>query len=85
MYNCIKSLKFQNREGGVMKSFGTLVISTVISAGLVYYNIDSFYNKFTSGNTYYWVNGILAAGFLISFIINIKDIIKKNYTTSESN
>ncbi|HDR7783519.1 hypothetical protein MKX31_14630 [Bacillus sp. FSL M8-0063] len=68
-----------------MKSFGTLVISTVISAGLVYYNIDSFYNTFTSGNTYYWVNGILAAGFLISLIINIKDIIKKNYTTSESN
>ncbi len=68
-----------------MKSFGTLVISTVISAGLVYYNIDFFYNKFTSGNTYYWVNGILAAGFLISLIINIKDIIKKNYTTSESN
>ncbi|EJQ00489.1 hypothetical protein [Bacillus cereus] len=68
-----------------MKSFGTLVISTVISAGLVYYNIDSFYNKFTSGNTYYWVNGILTAGFLISLIINIKDIIKKNYTTSESN
>ncbi|MGE6600057.1 MULTISPECIES: hypothetical protein [Bacillus cereus group] len=68
-----------------MKSFGTLVISTVISAGLAYYNVDSFYNKFTSGNTYYWVNGILAAGFLISLIINIKDIIKKNYTTSESN
>ncbi|EJS68536.1 TPA: hypothetical protein ROY24_000856 [Bacillus cereus] len=68
-----------------MKSFGTLVISTVISAGLVYYNVDSFYNKLASGNTYYWVNGILAAGFLISLIINIKDIIKKNYTTSESN
>ncbi|MBJ8106018.1 MULTISPECIES: hypothetical protein [Bacillus cereus group] len=68
-----------------MKSFGTLVISTVISAGLAYYNVDSFYNKFTSGNTYYWVNGILAAGFLISLIINLKDIIKKNYTTSESN
>ncbi|EOQ08960.1 hypothetical protein [Bacillus pseudomycoides] len=68
-----------------MKSFGMLVLSTVFSALLVYYNVDSFYNKFTSGNTYYWVNGVLAAGFLISLIINIKDIIKKNYTTSESN
>lgn len=68
-----------------MKIFGTLVISTVISAGLLYYNVHSFYNKFSSGNTYYWVNGILAAGFLISLIINIKDTIKKNYTTSESN
>ncbi|MEH7431237.1 hypothetical protein [Bacillus thuringiensis] len=68
-----------------MKSFGMLVLSTVFSALLVYYNVDSFYNKFTSGNTYYFLNGILAAGFLISLIINIKDIIKKNYTTSESN
>ncbi|PDY45139.1 hypothetical protein CN680_17230 [Bacillus pseudomycoides] len=68
-----------------MKSFGMLVISTVFSALLLYYNVDSFYKKFTSGNTYYWVNGILAATFLISLIINMKDIIKKNYTTSESN
>ncbi|MGX1457063.1 hypothetical protein ACUXG3_001385 [Bacillus thuringiensis] len=68
-----------------MKSFGMLVISTVFSALLVFYNVNSFYNKFTSGNTYYWINVILAAGFLISLIINIKDIIKKNYTTSESN
>ncbi|MGZ9782477.1 hypothetical protein [Bacillus pseudomycoides] len=67
-----------------MKSFGMLVLSTVFLALLVYYNVDSFYNKFTSGNTYYWVNGVLAVGFLISLIINIKDIIKKNYTTSES-
>ncbi|MBE5107410.1 hypothetical protein IGI01_19650 [Bacillus thuringiensis] len=68
-----------------MKSFGMLVISTVLSAGLLYYNVDSFCKKFTSGHTYYWVNGILAAVFFISLIINIKDIIKKNYTTSESN
>ncbi|SCN41595.1 hypothetical protein [Bacillus wiedmannii] len=68
-----------------MKSFGMLVISTVFSSLLVFYNVNSFYNKLASGNTYYWVNGILAAGFLISLIINIKDIIKKNYTTSESN
>ncbi|GMR66864.1 MULTISPECIES: hypothetical protein [Bacillus cereus group] len=68
-----------------MKSFGMLVLSTVFSVLLVYYNVNSFYNKFTSGNTYYWLNGILAVGFLISLIINIRDIIKKNYTTSESN
>ncbi|MEI5869221.1 hypothetical protein WBS46_16735 [Bacillus albus] len=68
-----------------MKSFGMLLLSTVFSVLLVYYNVNSFYNKFTSGNTYYWINGILAAGFLIPLIINIKDIIKKNYTTSESN
>ncbi|MDR4190775.1 hypothetical protein COM13_28345 [Bacillus pseudomycoides] len=68
-----------------MKSFGALIASTIFSALLVFYNGNSFYNKFTSGNTYYWVNGILAATFLISLIINMKDIIKKNYTTSESN
>ncbi|MEN1938964.1 hypothetical protein AAIE21_26425 [Paenibacillus sp. 102] len=68
-----------------MKSFGALITSTIFSVLLVYYNVNSFYNKFTSGNTYYWVNAILAVLFLISLIINIKDIIKKNYTTSESN
>ncbi|MGN4817176.1 hypothetical protein ACTFRO_28060 [Bacillus cereus group sp. MYBK163-2] len=65
-----------------MKSFGMLVLSTVFSVLLVYYNVISFYNKFSSGNTYYWLNGILAVGFLISLTINIKDIIKKNYRTS---
>ncbi|MBD5797431.1 hypothetical protein BHU24_20140 [Bacillus pseudomycoides] len=68
-----------------MKSFGTLACSAFFSAMVMLYNVQSFYNKFTAGNTYYWVNGILAAGFLISFIIDIKDIIKKNYKTSESN
>ncbi|HHP1052982.1 hypothetical protein [Bacillus cereus group sp. BfR-BA-01354] len=62
-----------------MKSFGMLVISTVLSAGLLYFNVDSFYNKFNSGNTYYWINGILAVFFLTFFINNVKDIIKKNY------
>ncbi|KXO03088.1 MULTISPECIES: hypothetical protein [Bacillus cereus group] len=62
-----------------MKSFGMLVISTVLSAGLLYFNVDSFYNKINSGNTYYWINGILAVFFLAFFINNVKDIIKKNY------
>nr|WP_276561240.1 hypothetical protein [Bacillus paramycoides] len=56
-----------------------LVISTVISAGLLYYNVASFYNRYTSGNTYYWVNAILAVFFLYYLIVNSKDIIKKNY------
>ncbi|MDM5191120.1 hypothetical protein QUF93_00055 [Bacillus hominis] len=68
-----------------MKSFGMLACSAFLTAMLILYNVQSFYNKYTAGNTYYWVNGILAAGFLISLIINIKDIIKKNYTTSKSN
>ncbi|UOK49044.1 hypothetical protein KU891_27205 (plasmid) [Bacillus tropicus] len=62
-----------------MNSFGMLVISTVLSAGLLYFNVDSFYNKFNSGNTYYWIKGILAVFFLAFLINNVKDIIKKNY------
>ncbi|WP_395760550.1 hypothetical protein [Bacillus sp. 3G2] len=62
-----------------MKSFGMLVISTVLSAGLLYYNAQSFYNMFASGNTYYWVNGILAVIFFVFLYKNAKDIIKKNY------
>ncbi|WP_459500712.1 hypothetical protein [Bacillus sp. C1] len=64
-----------------MKSFGMLACSTFFSALLLLFNVQSFYNKFTEGNTYYWVNVVLAAVFLISFTINMKDIIKKNYTT----
>jgi len=63
----------------ILKSFGMLVFSTVLSAGLLYYNAQSFYNRFTSGNTYYWVNGILAVIFLVFLYNNAKDIIKKNY------
>ncbi|EEM73938.1 hypothetical protein bthur0010_60620 [Bacillus thuringiensis serovar pondicheriensis BGSC 4BA1] len=40
-------------EGSIVKSFGMLVISTFLLAGLFYFNVDSFYNKFNSGNTYY--------------------------------
>ncbi|MGG0514742.1 hypothetical protein CN568_08070 [Bacillus pseudomycoides] len=68
-----------------MKSFGALITSTIFSALLVFYNGNSFYNKFTTGHTYYWINGVLATLFLISLIINIRDIVKKNYKTSESN
>ncbi|MCI0766048.1 hypothetical protein [Bacillus sp. TL12] len=68
-----------------MKSFGTLACSAFFSVMLILYNVQSFYNKFTAGNTYYWVNVVLVVIFLISFTIDIKDIIKKNYKTSESN
>ncbi|WJE55540.1 hypothetical protein QRE66_28770 (plasmid) [Bacillus cereus] len=68
-----------------MQSSGMLACSAFFSAMLILFNVQSFYNKFTTGNIYYWVNGVLAAIFLISFIIHIKDIIKKNYKTSESN
>lgn len=66
-------------EVSIVKSFGMLIISTVLSAGLLYFNVDSFYNKFNTGNTYYWINGILAVLFLAFLINNVKDIIKKNY------
>ncbi|MEM5682788.1 hypothetical protein AAHB64_01690 [Bacillus toyonensis] len=68
-----------------MKSFGALACSAFLTAMLILYNVQSFYNKFTIGNTYYWINVVLVVIFLISFIIDIKHIIKKNYKTSESN
>ncbi|HHK5601213.1 hypothetical protein [Bacillus wiedmannii] len=68
-----------------MKSFGALACSAFLTAILILYNVQSFYNKFTIGNTYYWINVVLVVIFLISFIIDIKNIIKKNYKTSESN
>ncbi|MDI6535120.1 hypothetical protein [Bacillus mycoides] len=68
-----------------MKSFGTLACSAFLTAMLILYNVQSFYTKFTIGNTYYWINVVLVVIFLISFIIDIKNVIKKNYKTSESN
>ncbi|MDT3497426.1 hypothetical protein NLU03_24415 [Bacillus toyonensis] len=65
-----------------MKSFGMLASSALFSLFLLLFNVQSFYNKYTEENTYYWINGVLVVIFLISFIIHIKDIIKKNYTTS---
>ncbi|PGB02793.1 hypothetical protein [Bacillus toyonensis] len=65
-----------------MKSFGMLASSALFSLFLLLFNVQSFYNKYTEGNTYYWINGVLAVIFLTSFIIHIKDIIKKNYTTA---
>ncbi|MEZ2367954.1 hypothetical protein [Bacillus sp. RCC_6_1] len=62
-----------------MRSFGSLLISTIFSTILLVWNSLSFYPGFTTGHTYYWVNGIISLIFLLFFILNIRDIIKKNY------
>ncbi|MFE6139519.1 hypothetical protein [Bacillus sp. NPDC057893] len=66
-----------------MRSFGSLLTSTICSIILLIWNLLSFYTGFTTGRTYYWVNGIIAVIFLLFFILNMRDIIKKNYRTSE--
>ncbi|WP_144469682.1 hypothetical protein [Bacillus thuringiensis] len=68
-----------------MRSFSALLISTICSTILLIWNSLSFYTRFTTGHTYYWINGIIALVFLLFFILNMRDIIKKNYRTSESN
>ncbi|WP_075313059.1 hypothetical protein [Bacillus wiedmannii] len=65
-----------------MRSFGSLMISTVCSVLLVIWSAYSFYNEFTTGHTYYWINGIAAVIFLLFFILNMRDFKKKNYRTS---
>ncbi|PFU23350.1 hypothetical protein [Bacillus cereus] len=66
-----------------MRSFSSLLISTICSTILLVWNSFSFYTGFTTGHTYYWVNGIIALVFLLFFILNMREIIKKNYRTSE--
>ncbi|PFA69091.1 hypothetical protein [Bacillus cereus] len=65
-----------------MRSFGSLMVSTVCSVLLVIWNTYSFYNGFTTGRAYYWINGIAAVIFLLFFILNTRDFTKKNYRTS---
>ncbi|MEB9828786.1 hypothetical protein P4K63_00470 [Bacillus cereus] len=65
-----------------MRSFGSLMVSTVCSVLLVIWNAYSFYNGFTTGRAYYWINGIAAVIFLLFFILNTRDFTKKNYKTS---
>ncbi|MGR5985427.1 hypothetical protein ACUC2M_13820 [Bacillus cytotoxicus] len=65
-----------------MRSFGSIVTSTICSIILVIWNILTFYNKYTTGDKYAWISGILAVLFLAFLINNAKDIIKKNYITS---
>ncbi|MEZ2324959.1 hypothetical protein [Bacillus pacificus] len=64
-----------------MRSFGSLIISTVCSVLLIILNAYSFYNGFTTGCTYYyWINGIAAVIPLLFFILNMRGF-KKNYRT----
>ncbi|PHD96656.1 hypothetical protein [Bacillus toyonensis] len=65
-----------------MRNFSSLLISTVCSVLLVIWNAYSFYNGFTTGRTYYWINGIASVIFLLFFIVDMRNIIKKNYRTS---
>ncbi|PDY16629.1 hypothetical protein CN457_30670 [Bacillus cereus] len=60
-----------------MRSFSSLLISTICSTILLVWNSFSFYTGLTTGHTYYWVNGIIALVFLLFFILNMRNIIKK--------
>ncbi|KAA6461608.1 hypothetical protein ACQKN7_09785 [Bacillus cereus] len=64
-----------------MRSFGSLLISTICSTFLLVWSSFSFFTEFTTGHTYYWLHGIIALVFLLFFILNMRDIIKKNYRT----
>ncbi|PEM15233.1 hypothetical protein [Bacillus toyonensis] len=66
-----------------MRSFGSLMTSTICSVILIIWNAYSFNDGFTMGRTYYWINGIAAVIFLLFFIVDMRNIIKKNYRTSE--
>ncbi|MED0874879.1 hypothetical protein [Bacillus mobilis] len=65
-----------------MRSFGSLMISTICSVLLIIWNAYSFYDGVTIGRTYYWINGIAAVIFLLFFILNLRDFKNKNYRTS---
>ncbi|PFR48019.1 hypothetical protein [Bacillus cereus] len=65
-----------------MRSFSSLIISTICSVLLIIWNAYSFYNGLTTRRTYYWINGIAAVIFLLFFILNIRDFKKKKYRTS---
>ncbi|PEI67923.1 hypothetical protein COE98_14845 [Bacillus wiedmannii] len=65
-----------------MRSLSSLIISTICSIILILWNGLSFYEKFTTGNSYYWLSGILGLVFVFFFIQNMRDILNKNYKTS---
>ncbi|MEH7459350.1 hypothetical protein V7183_19685 [Bacillus sp. JJ1127] len=65
-----------------MRSLGSLVTSTVCSVILIIWNAYTFYDKFITGNAYFWISGIIGVLFLLFFIRDMRDIIKKNYRTS---
>ncbi|HDR6312635.1 TPA: DMT family transporter [Bacillus cereus] len=65
-----------------MRSLSSLIVSTICSIILILWSALSFYEKFTTGNSYYWLSGILGLVFVFFFIENIRDILNKNYKTS---
>ncbi|MCC2339928.1 hypothetical protein CN272_15135 [Bacillus anthracis] len=65
-----------------MRSLSSLIVSTICSMLLILWNAYSFYEKFTTGNSYYWLSGILGLVFVYFFIQNMRDILNKNYKTS---
>ncbi|PFV83479.1 hypothetical protein COL05_08645 [Bacillus sp. AFS059628] len=65
-----------------MRSFGSLMISTVCSVLLIIWTTYEFYIGYTTGHTYYWIYGIGAVIFLLFFILNMRDFKKKNYRIS---
>ncbi|MDM5187319.1 hypothetical protein QUF99_08260 [Bacillus sp. DX4.1] len=64
-----------------MRSLGSLVTSIVCSVILIIWNAYTFYDKFTTGNTYFWISGIIGVLFILFFIRDMRDIINKNYRT----
>ncbi|PIE94993.1 hypothetical protein CO726_12905 [Bacillus fungorum] len=65
-----------------MRSFGSLMISTICSVILIIWNVYSFYDGLTTGRVSSWINGIAAVIFLLFLILNMRDFKKKNYITS---
>ncbi|PGK40062.1 hypothetical protein CN907_11980 [Bacillus anthracis] len=65
-----------------MRSLSSLIVSTICSIILTLWNVLSFYEKFTTGNSYYWLSGIVGFVFVFFFIQNMWDILNKNYKTS---
>ncbi|PGD33627.1 hypothetical protein COM27_17345 [Bacillus wiedmannii] len=65
-----------------MRSLSSLIVSTICSIILILWSALSFYERFTTGNSYYWHSGILGLVFVLFFIQNMRDILNKNYKTS---
>ncbi|MCC2377500.1 DMT family transporter [Bacillus wiedmannii] len=65
-----------------MRSLSSLIVSTICSITLILWSALSFYERFTTGNSYYWLSGILGLVFVFFFIQNMRDILNKNYKIS---
>ncbi|MDM5194058.1 hypothetical protein QUG02_13880 [Bacillus hominis] len=65
-----------------MRSLSSLIISTICSVTLIIWDAISFYERFTTRNSYYWISGVLSMFFVFFFIQNMLDFINKNYKTS---